>query len=209
LRTSVPAIRSGNSLRTDSRTFSLWRNQSRAPRENRSYQRCAWANSDGLLRPCLVMPGLAAIPAPLFLRPQGGDVIQRLVRAVLARALIIDQPLLDRRDLLLGLGIRTGAGGDQAQHVAALFEQVLLDGLAQAGMLGQGELVAALIGAHGLAHDFLAERSLARIGDADLGFHIAQEALVGVPLLAGYRILDLAPVQHGLDFIEVFFQQQI
>src|SRR5699024_11587947 len=131
-------------------------------------------------------------------RQQGADVIQRLVRAVLVIAIIIDQPLLDRRDLLLGLSIRTGAGGDQAQHVAALFEQVLLDGLAQAGMLGLGELVAALIGAHGLAHDFLAERSLARIGDADLGFHIAQEALVGVPLLAGYRILDLAPVQHGL-----------
>ena len=36
--TSAPAMISGRCARTASRTFSLWRSQSRAPRENRSYQ---------------------------------------------------------------------------------------------------------------------------------------------------------------------------
>jgi hypothetical protein len=41
--TSAPETICGRCLRTDSRTFSSWRNQSRAPRENRSYHFAASA----------------------------------------------------------------------------------------------------------------------------------------------------------------------
>src|SRR5699024_9026263 len=141
-------------------------------------------------RRCLVLlpaHGILAMlsVAVLFLRQQRGDVIEGFVRAVLVITVIGNQALLDGRYLLLRFGIRPRAGGDQPQHVAPLLEQVLLDGFAQTRVVGQREAVAALVGAHGLAHDFLAERGLAGIGHADLGLDVAQEAFVGIALFAG------------------------
>ena len=74
---------------TASRTFSLCRSQSRAPREKRSYQRRLCGDPDH-------EPGS-------LLREQRGHVVQRFARAVRVVAVLVDQPLLDHRDLLARL----------------------------------------------------------------------------------------------------------
>src|SRR5690349_13728553 len=180
---SLPASRSGSVSFTASRTFWLCRSQSLAPRENSSYQ------------------GVSAAMRMVtsFLRQQRGHVVERLAGAVAVVAILVDQALLHHRDLLPRLVVRPRRRGDEAQHVAALLEQVLLDRVVQRRVRVEGELLAALVGAHRLPHHLLAERQLARLGDADLLLHRAQEALVGLPLLARDRVAHGAVVERRLD----------
>src|SRR6266850_993910 len=132
---------SGSVSLTASCTFSLWRSQSRAPRENRSYQ------------------GVSAAMriVTLLLREQGGHVVERFARAVRVVGVLVDQALLDHRDLLARLVVRACRGGHQAQHVAPALEEILLDRVVQRRVAVEGELLAALVGAHRLTNYFLAE----------------------------------------------------
>src|SRR5260370_29001243 len=141
--------------------------------------------------------------APLLLGEERGDVAERLLGTVLVVAVLADQALLYHGDLLARVIVRTRGGGYQAQHVAALLEQVLLDSLAHPGMTDELELLARLKGHHGLAHHFLAERHLARVRDLDLLLDRAQEALIGGAGLAGDRIADLAVIERGLNLVEI------
>src|SRR5882672_931087 len=204
LTTSAPAMMSGRRSRTASRTFSLWRSQSRAPRENNSYQ--------PLIRGlgALISDSSTAVPrcalVALLLRQEGGDVVQGLFGAVFVVAVFADQALLYGGDLLARFIIRTGGRSDQPQDVAAFLEQVLLDRFMHAGVTVQRELLAGLESDHGLAHDFLAERLLAGVRNLDLLFDRTQEALVGRPCFAGDGVGDLALIQGSLDFVEILLQ---
>src|SRR5882672_8648960 len=197
VRLPEPVIRSelarssGSVSLTASRTFSLWRSQSRAPRENRSYQ------------------GVSAAMriVTLLLREQRRHVVERLAGTVRVVGVLVDQALLDHRDLLARLVVRARRGGDQAQDIAPALEQVLLDRVVQRRVAVERELLAALVGAHRLAHHFLAEGELARLGDADLLLHRAQEALIGLALLAGDGIAQRAVVERRFDLVEVLVQE--
>src|SRR3989442_4760743 len=197
VRLPGPVIRSelarssGSVSLTASRTFSLWRSQSRAPREKRSYQGVSAARRI----------------VTLFLREQRRYVVERLARAVRVVGVLVDQALLDHRDLLARLVVRACRRGDQAQHVAAALEEILLDRVVQRRVAVERELLAALVGAHRLAHDFLAEGELARLGDADLLLHRTQEALVGLALLAGDGIAQRAVVERRFDLVQIFVEQ--
>src|SRR5438309_3274129 len=153
---------SGSVSLTASRTFSLWRSQSRAPRENRSYQGVSAARRI----------------VTLFLGEERRHAVERLAGTVRVVGVLVDQALLDHRDLLARLVVRACRGGDQAQDIAPALEQVLLDRVVQRRVAVERELLAALVGAHRLPHHFLAEGELARLGDADLLLHRAQEALI-------------------------------
>src|SRR5882672_2470490 len=108
VRLPLPVIKSalesssGSVSLTASRTFSLCRSQSLAPLEKRSYQ--------GVSAAMRIVTSL--------LRKQRGDVIQRFAGAVRVVGVLVDQALLDHRDLLAGLVVGTRRGGDEAQHVA-------------------------------------------------------------------------------------------
>src|SRR3954463_1948914 len=119
---SSPERISGSVFLTASRTFWLCRSQSRAPLEKRSYHGVS-----------------AAIRIMSFLGEQAGHVVQRFAGAVRVVAVLVDQPLLDHRDLLAGLVVGPGARGDQAQHVAALLEEVLLNRVVQRRVAVEGE----------------------------------------------------------------------
>src|SRR5829696_2829147 len=203
LMTSAPAMISGRLARTASRTFSSWRNQSRAPRENSSYHFDSFGGA--VLLSLSLMFQIYACAS--FLRKQRGDVAQRFFGAVLVVAVFVNQTLLHHRYLLPRLIIRPRGGSDEPQHVAAFFEQILLDGLAHTGVARQFELLTGLERHHGLAHHFLPEGLLARIGHFDLLLHGAQEALVGRALLAGDRVAYLTMIQRGFDLIEIFLEQ--
>src|SRR5438552_694912 len=129
---------SGSVSLTASRTFSLWRSQSRAPREKRSYQGVSAARRI----------------VTLFLREQRRYVVERLARAVRVVGVLVDQALLDHRDLLARLVVRACRRGDQAQHVAPALEEVLLDRVVQRRVTVERELLAAPVGAHRLAPPF-------------------------------------------------------
>src|SRR5258705_1298398 len=96
---SAPASNSGSPPFTASQTFWLCRSQSRAPREKRSYQGVS----------------AAILIKKLLLCEQRGDVIQRLAGAVRVVAVLVDQALLDHRDLLPRLVVRARGGAHQAQ----------------------------------------------------------------------------------------------
>src|SRR6185295_188340 len=192
---SSPERISGSVFLTASRTFWLCRSQSRAPLEKRSYHG--------------VSAAIRIMSLGSLLREQAGHVVERFARAVRVVAVLVDQPLLDHRDLLAGLVVGPGARGHQAQHVAALLEEVLLHRVVQRRVAVEGEFLAALVRAHRLPHHLLAEGELAGLGDADLLLHVAQEALVGLPLLAGDRVLDGAAVERRLDLVEVLVQQPL
>src|SRR5688572_1281526 len=151
-------------------------------------------------------PSLAFEPA-LLLRQQCGHVVERFLRAVLVVAIFLDEALLHRRDLVLGLVVGPRLRRHEPQYVAALLEQVLLDGLVQARVIVERELLAGLERDHRLAHHFLPERQLAGLGDLDLLLDRAQEPLVGRARIARDRILDLALVERGLDLVEVLLEQ--
>src|SRR5690242_2472994 len=161
---SAPARSSGSVSFTASRTFWLWRSQSLAPRENSSYQG--------------VSAAMRIVTS--FLGEQRRHVVQRLAGAMAVVAVLVHQALLHHRDLLARLVVRARRRGDEPQHVAALLEEILLDRVVQRRVRVEGELLAALVGAHRLPHHLLAEGELARLGDADLLLHRAQEALVGL-----------------------------
>src|SRR5688572_132626 len=225
LSTSAPATICGRCCRTASRTLSLWRSQSRAPRENKSYQPC----SPGLLPPppeppppdvlslmCCVATSSDFIvesdqgpfdARPLLLRQQCRDVAERFLSAVLVVTILRREAVLHRRNFLTRLVVRPRRGSHQPQYIAALLEQVLLDRLAHARVAVEGELLAGLVRDHGLAHDLLAKSHLARLRHLDLVLDRAQEPLVGGTRLAGDRIGDLAMVERGLHFIQVLVQQ--
>src|ERR1700728_4253167 len=97
----------------------------------------------------------------LLLRQQRGDVVQRLLRAVLVITILLHEAFLHYRNLLAGLIVGPRSGRDEPQHVAPLLEKVLLDGLADPRMARQPELLAGLERDHGLADYLLAERLLA------------------------------------------------
>src|SRR5262249_22895708 len=99
----------------------------------------------------------------LLLGQQGGYIAQRFLRAVLVVAVFADQALLYDGDFLARVLIGSRSRGHQAQHIAPLFEQVLLDGLAHARMARELELLSGLEGHHGLAYNLLAERHLAGV----------------------------------------------
>src|SRR6185295_15330841 len=190
VRLPLPVIRSeldsssGSVSLTASRTFSLCRSQSLAPLEKRSYQGVSAA-----IR-------IVIRKTRSFLRQQRRHVVEGLAGAVRVVAVLVVQPLLHHRDLLARLVVRPGGRGHQAQHVAPALEQVLLDRVVQRRVRIESELLAALVGAHRLAHHFLAEGELARLGDADLLLHRAEEALVGLALLAGDGVAQRAVVER-------------
>src|SRR5262249_40904136 len=99
-RTSLFAMSSGNFSRTAERTLSLCLSQSRAPREKRSYQ-CRSAPGRSMKSDDLVSTARSSLP--LLLRQQGSHVVERLFRAVRVVAVLLDQPLLDSGNLLLGV----------------------------------------------------------------------------------------------------------
>src|SRR5678815_3412962 len=115
---SAPASSSGSPPFTASRTLWLCRSQSRAPLEKRSYQGVSAA-----IRSVTTERSL--------LRQQGGDVVERLARAVRVVAVLVDQALLHHGDLLPRLVVRARGRAHQAQHVAALLEEILLDRVVQ------------------------------------------------------------------------------
>src|ERR1700756_1719300 len=208
LMTSPPAMMSGRLARTASRTFSSWRSQSRAPRENSSYHFAAPAVSPRLPPASSIRATRTPFPrAPLLLGEQRRDVAERLLGAVLVVAVFGDQALLHDRDLLTRVLVRARGRGHQPQHVAALLEQVLLDRLAHPRVARELELLARLEGHHGLADHFLTEGQLARIRHLDLLLDRAQEALVRGAALAGDGIGDLAVIERGLDLVEVLLEQ--
>src|SRR5215472_18672214 len=139
LTTLPPARMSGRLFLTASRTFSLWRNQSRDPRENRSYQ--------PVISGVCASSGAPFIPV-LLLREQRRHVVERFLGAVSVVAVFADQPFLHHRDLVARVIVRARARGDQAQHLAPLLEQVLLDGLVQTDVARERELLADLEGHH-------------------------------------------------------------
>src|SRR5580765_5853143 len=158
---SEPARSSGSPPFTASRTLWLCRSQSRAPLEKRSY------------------PGVSAAMrsvtvARSLLRQQRRYVVEGFTGAVRVVAVLVDEALLDHGNLLPRLVVGTRGRAHQAQHVAALLEQVLLDRVVQRRVRVERELLAALEGAHRLPDHFLAEGELAGLGDADLLFHVAQ-----------------------------------
>src|SRR6202040_2864411 len=85
LNTSPPAMASGRCERTASRTFSLCRSQSRAPRENRSYQPAIVA---------LLEVESTLVTLSSLLRQQRRHVVQRLLCTVLVVPIFGDQSLL-------------------------------------------------------------------------------------------------------------------
>src|SRR5919197_5302018 len=182
---------SGSVSFTASRTFSLWRSQSRAPREKRSYQGVSAATR-------IVIS---------FLCEQRGDVVKRLASAVRVVPVLVHEALLPHGDLLPGLVIGPRGRAHQPQHVAPALEQILLHRVVQRRVRIQRELLAALVRAHCFPHHLLAEGKLAGLGDADLLFHRAQEPLVGLPLLVGDRIAHGAVVERRLDLVEVFIEE--
>src|SRR5690606_32071142 len=204
--TSAPATIGGRWRRTASRTFSLCRNQSRAPREKRSYQPASPGppSADSLMS--LSQPR-SRRRLVLLLREERRDVAQRLFRTVFVVTVFGRQSFLNRGYLSARLVIRPRRRRDQPQHVATLLEQVLFDGFAHARMAVERELLADLVGHHGLAHDFLAESELAGFGDLDLLLHRAQEPLVRRPRFAGDRVGDFAVVERGLDLVEILVEQ--
>src|SRR5512134_2116417 len=131
---SAPASSSGRLSFTAARTFWLCRSQSLAPRENSSYQG--------------VSAAMRIMNASSFLRQQAGHVVQRLAGAVRVVAVFVDQALLDHRDLLPRLLVRARRRRNQAQHVAALLEEILLHRVVQRRVAVERELLAALVGAH-------------------------------------------------------------
>src|SRR5690606_8083659 len=156
----------GRCSRTESRTFSSCRSQSRAPREKRSYQLlkptgpCSLPLSVIAYRPSELTLGLISL-----LGQQGRDVAQRFLRAVLVIAVILHQPLLYDGDLLLCFLVRSCRRRNEPQHVSPLLEQILLDRLAHPRVARELELLAGLERDHRLAHDLLTERQLAGIGN--------------------------------------------
>src|SRR3954447_14260970 len=92
---------SGSVSFTASRTFSLWRSQSRAPLEKRSYQG--------------VSAAMRIVTS--FLSEQRGDVVEGFARAVRVIAVLVDQPLLDHRDFLARLVVGPRRRGDEAQDI--------------------------------------------------------------------------------------------
>src|SRR5215470_12231214 len=209
---SLSASRSTIWARTAWRTFWLWRSQSRAPREKSSYQGDSVPNRMRLATLSRVMacsPGGkgSASAGCLLLGEQRGHVVERLPRAMLVVGIVVDEALGDRRDLLLRLLLGPGGGGDQPEHVAPLLEEVLRDGVVERRVGVERELLAALVRPHRLAHHFLPERVLARVGDLDLLLDRAQHAFVGVALLVGDRIAQLAVVERGLDLVDILVEK--
>src|SRR6185312_3088812 len=119
----------------------------------------------------------------LLLCEQSRDVAQCYFRTVLVVAVFSDESLLHDRDLLPCFLIGPRSRSDEPQNVAALIEQILLDGLAHARVAHQLELLAGLESHHRLADDLLAEREFAGIGHLDLLLHRTQEPLVRGPRL--------------------------
>src|SRR5690606_7547942 len=185
----------GRCSRTDSRTFSSWRSQSRAPRENSSYH-FVRPGGPGFAPLSPMCPTASFVDVALLLRQQRGDVTQRFLRAVLVVTILGNEPLLYHRNLLTRLFVRPRRRGHETQHVAAFLEEVLLDRLAHACVARKLELLARLEGDHRLADHLLPEGELARIGDLDLLLHRAQEALVGRALLARDRIAHLTVIER-------------
>src|SRR4029077_17883331 len=88
---SGPLSRSGKLLLTDSRTFSLCRSQSRAPRENSSYHGISAAMRDARGR----FSDGSLMAALSLLRQQRGHVVERFARAVLIVAIFVHHPFFD------------------------------------------------------------------------------------------------------------------
>src|SRR5262245_47868539 len=106
--------------------------------------------------------------ADLLLREQRCHIAQRLFRAMLVITVLGNETLLHDRDLLSRILVRPSRRRDESQHVATLFEQILLNRLAHARVAGELELLAGFEGDHRLADHFLPERQLAGVGDLDL-----------------------------------------
>src|SRR5215472_5613921 len=158
LMTSPPAMICGRCSRTDSRTFSSCRSQSRAPRENSSYHFASPSALVSLLSVMAFWDPLRLCAWVLLLCQQRRHIAQRLLGAVLVVSVLLHQPLLHHRNLLACFLVGAGGRGHEAQDVPPLLEEVLLDRLAHARVADQLEFLARLEGHHRLAHDLLAKR---------------------------------------------------
>src|SRR5262249_14218277 len=90
LMTSAPATICGRCSRTESRTFSSWRSQSRAPRENSSYH---FANPRGLLPLRSAIALCRLYDVTLLLCEERGHIAQCLLGTVFVVSILADEPL--------------------------------------------------------------------------------------------------------------------
>src|SRR5262249_23187557 len=150
--TSAPETICGRCLRTESRTFSSCRNQSRAPRENRSYHFAAPTAGFSLLS-AMVFGSYSCANSSftLLLRHQRCHIAQCFFGTVLIVTILAHETLLDYGDLLPRILVRPRCRGHQPEYIAALFEEILLDGLAHARVACELELLPGLESHHGLA----------------------------------------------------------
>src|SRR5690349_4125975 len=109
---------------------------------------------------------------------EAADVVEHAPRAALAVAALAHQPRLDHEDLLLHVAVddRAGAGRD-LEGVAAVLEELELEGRAQPRVGHVGEALAARGEGLDVVHDLAAEVALAGLGHADLLLDAAHQAL--------------------------------
>src|ERR1044071_8355482 len=100
VRTSAPATICGRCCLTASRTLSLCRSQSLAPREKRSYQPASPGPASGVSLMALSQPPSFNVS---FLGEQGGYVAERFLRAVLVVTILSSEAFLNRRNFLTRL----------------------------------------------------------------------------------------------------------
>src|SRR5271163_3617740 len=123
LMMSDPATIWGRCSRTAARIFSLCRSQSRAPRENSSYQPLMTGCAGPLESGFMVAPHLGwRHGRSLLLRQKRCDVAQGLFGAVLVITIFLDESLLDDGDFLTSVVVRSGGGRHQSQYVALFLE---------------------------------------------------------------------------------------
>src|SRR5688500_14522846 len=117
LKTSAPATICGRCCLTASRTLSLCRSQSLAPREKRSYQPASPGPASGVSLMAVSQP-------PSFLREQCRHIAQRFFRTVFVVTILRRQTILHRRNLLTGFIVRTRGRRYESQYITTLLEQV-------------------------------------------------------------------------------------
>src|SRR5271167_1332656 len=126
LMMSDPATICGRCSRTAARIFSLCRSQSRAPRENSSYQPLITGGAGPVESEFMVAPQLGwRHGRRLLLRQKRGDVTQSLFGAVFVIAIFLDESLLNDGNLLTSFIVGSRGGGHQAQDVAPFLEEIL------------------------------------------------------------------------------------
>src|SRR5690606_26622938 len=180
--------------RIASLTFCLWRAWSIAP--------LRWRDQSFCVSVTVNIVGPPRLPVE-----QRADVLQQLVGADRAIALLPDQPIDHVVDAAELVGIRSlGRRGD-LDHVAQVGEQLLLDGLLQALVRLVVERLPAAGQRRDADQDLLTELALAVLRDADLLLDRAHEPLVRLHLLLSDGVDHLGLVAVGLDVVEVVVEE--